>query len=117
MNRAERANLSGCFSRLCPGGDLYGFLNHLSTLLESTVTLQPLSVFEQPGGLPLWGGWQTVASYEPPGSHAVEIRCVRTQSTCTRLIGTCRQSDWEVMLSGDAQGLRHLSAAGISTDY
>ncbi|UTW07997.1 hypothetical protein [Pseudomonas benzenivorans] len=63
------------------------------TPLENTVTLPPLSVLEQPDGLLLWGGWRTVAGYEPPGTNAVEIRCVRTQNTCTEAYASLLQHD------------------------
>lgn len=35
------------------------------TPLETTVTLSPLTVQEQPSGLFLWDGWRTVAGYDP----------------------------------------------------
>ena len=63
------------------------------TPLESTVTLPPLSVFEQSDGLLLWGGWRTVAGYQPPGTNAVEIRCNRTQNTCTEAYASLLQHD------------------------
>ncbi len=63
------------------------------TPLENTVTLPPLSVFEQPDGFLLWGGWRTVAGYEPPGTNAVEIRCNRVQNTCTEAYASLLQHD------------------------
>jgi hypothetical protein len=63
------------------------------TPLENTVTLPPLSVLEQPDGLLLWGGWRTVAGYEPHGTNAVEIRCNRTQNTCTEAYASLLQHD------------------------
>lgn len=63
------------------------------TPLENTVTLPPLSVLEQPDGLLLWGGWRTVAGYEPPGTNAVEIRCIRTQNICTEAYASLLQHD------------------------
>lgn len=63
------------------------------TPLESTVTLPPLTVLEQPEGLLLWGGWRTVAGYEPPGTNAVEIRCNRAQNTCTEAYASLLQHD------------------------
>ena len=63
------------------------------TPLENTVTLPPLSVLEQPDGLLLWGGWRTMAGYETPGTNAVEIRCNRTQNTCTEAYASLLQHD------------------------
>lgn len=61
--------------------------------LESTVRLPPLSVFEQPDDLLLWGGWRAVAGYEPPGTNAVETRCNRTQNTCIEAYASILQHD------------------------
>lgn len=47
-----------------------------------TVVRPPLIIEQQGDELLLWGGWNTVAGYEPPGVNAVEIRCNRGSGTC-----------------------------------
>ncbi|MCG4454953.1 hypothetical protein LJY18_16880 [Pseudomonas sp. MMS21-TM103] len=42
----------------------------------------PLIIEQQGNDLMLWGGWSTVAGYEPPGVNAVEIRCNRDSGRC-----------------------------------
>lgn len=46
------------------------------------VVRPPLMIEQQGDGLMLWGGWETVAGFEPPGVSAVEIRCDRGRGTC-----------------------------------
>lgn len=69
------------------------WIAHPTPIELSTVTLPPLTVQEQPGGLFLWGGWRTVSGYEPPGSNAVEIRCNRAQNTCIEAYASLLQHD------------------------
>ena len=47
-----------------------------------SVVRPPLTVAQQGDDLKLWGGWSTVAGYEPPGVNAVEIRCNRVSGSC-----------------------------------
>lgn len=52
-------------------------------LEQSRVVVRPpLTINQQGDELLLWGGWATVAGYEPPGVNAVEIRCNRGSGTC-----------------------------------
>lgn len=45
--------------------------------------VRPALIIKQQGDdLMLWGGWGTVAGYEPPGVNAVEIRCNRGNGSC-----------------------------------
>ncbi len=46
------------------------------------VVRPPLVIELQGDDLLLWGGWNTVAGYEPPGMNAVEIRCNRGSGSC-----------------------------------
>ena len=47
-----------------------------------SVVRPPLIIKQQGDDLMLWGGWGTVAGYEPPGVNAVEIRCNRGSGRC-----------------------------------
>ena len=47
-----------------------------------SVVRPPLIIEQQGDDLMLWGGWSTVAGYEPPGVNAVEIRCNRGSGSC-----------------------------------
>lgn len=57
------------------------------------VVRPPLTIEQQGDDLMLWGAWNTVAGYEPPGVNAVEIRCNRGSSTCQEAYASILQHD------------------------
>lgn len=57
------------------------------------VVRPPLIIQQQGDDLLLWGGWNTVAGYEPPGVNAVEIRCNRGRGTCQEAFASIHHHD------------------------
>lgn len=57
------------------------------------VVRPPLFIEQQGDELMLWGGWDTVAGYEPPGVNAVEIRCDRHHGTCQEAYASLLRHD------------------------
>lgn len=47
-----------------------------------SVVRPPLIIEQQGDDLMLWGGWSTVAGYEPPTVNAVESHCNRESGSC-----------------------------------
>lgn len=57
------------------------------------VVRPPFTIEQQGDDLMLWGAWNTVAGYEPPGVNAVEIRCNRGSGTCQEAYASILRHD------------------------